>query len=162
MKARDRRAVLEGFAAGEFQFLVNVLLLVEGFDLPAIECVALARPTTSRIFVAQACGRALRPAPGKAEALILDFTSATSKFSLVGPEDVLAGAFREPVVSYRKNRKPPLEVAPYVPQRRHASFTTALVDLMRAVGKVVAGVARGRAARRAGRAILDVLSRPWR
>lgn len=162
MRVRDRRAVLAQFAAGEFQYLINVLLLVEGWDLPAIECVALARPTTSRIFVAQACGRALRPAPGKAEALILDFTSATSKFSLVGPEDVLAGAFREPVASYRTHRKPAVEVALYVPQKRRTRFSTALVDLMRVVVRGVGRVVTGRTARKAGRAILDVLSRPWR
>jgi superfamily II DNA or RNA helicase len=40
-----RRALFPAYAAGEFQFLVNVGVATEGFDEPGIEVVAMARPT---------------------------------------------------------------------------------------------------------------------
>jgi superfamily II DNA or RNA helicase len=139
MKKPVRDQVLRDFAAGEFQYLVNVMLLVEGWDLPAVQCVAIARPTTSRIFVTQACGRALRPSPGKLEALIIDFTSATSKYTLIGPEDVLGGAMKEPMTVHRA-RKPPVEetALAYRPTSWGARFKTAAVDLMRRAGRAIA------------------------
>lgn len=44
----ERRQMLQDFAAGRFQFLVNVGVLTEGFDDPTIEVVAITRPTKSR------------------------------------------------------------------------------------------------------------------
>jgi len=52
--------------------LVNVDLFGEGFDLPAIEVVSMARPTQSYALFAQQFGRALRPMEGKGDALIID------------------------------------------------------------------------------------------
>lgn len=118
MKKADRDYVLSSFAAGEYQFLINCQLLVEGWDLPSVECVALARPTTSRVFVTQAIGRALRLHPGKQFATVIDFTTASSQFSLVGPEDVLGGAMVGPTVrvnvTYERDEAPVPEAA-YVP-----------------------------------------------
>lgn len=136
MRKSERRAALEAFGRGEYQFLVNVNLLVEGFDVPAIACVALARPTTSRTFVAQAIGRALRLSPGKEFALVLDFTTATSKFKLVGPADVLGGALVEPVSAYRqRGRGRALADAAYSPRGWAGRFATRAVDLMGRAGR---------------------------
>lgn len=55
-----RRDVLRRFRARELLVLVNVDLFGEGFDLPAIEVVQLARPTMSFALHAQQFGRALR------------------------------------------------------------------------------------------------------
>lgn len=55
-----RRDVLRRFRARELRILVNVDLFGEGFDLPAIEVVQLARPTKSFALHAQQFGRALR------------------------------------------------------------------------------------------------------
>jgi DNA repair protein RadD len=55
-----RRAVLRRFKNRELWQLVNVDLFGEGFDLPAIECVSLARPTESFSLYSQMVGRALR------------------------------------------------------------------------------------------------------
>jgi superfamily II DNA or RNA helicase len=162
MKMKVRDQILRDFAAGEFQYLINVNLLIEGWDLPAIGCVALARPTTSRILVAQACGRGLRPAPGKHEALILDFTSATSKYTLIGPEDVLAGALQEPMSTHRPNRLPKDEaIVPYTPTPWTTRFKTAVVDLMRRAGHAIATgeapAAVAKAGKRAGGAVARLL-----
>jgi DNA repair protein RadD len=55
-----RRAILRRFKNREILQLVNVDLFGEGFDLPAIEVVSMARPTQSYSLYAQQFGRALR------------------------------------------------------------------------------------------------------
>lgn len=55
-----RRHILRRFRKREILQLVNVDLFGEGFDLPAIECVSLARPTKSVALHYQQFGRALR------------------------------------------------------------------------------------------------------
>jgi superfamily II DNA or RNA helicase len=67
-----RDAALTRFERGETQILSNVELFGEGVDIPGIEVAILLRPTQSLSLYLQQVGRALRPAPGKAEAIILD------------------------------------------------------------------------------------------
>lgn len=55
-----RRNILRRFKRREILQLVNVDLFGEGFDLPAIEVVSMARPTKSFALYAQQFGRALR------------------------------------------------------------------------------------------------------
>lgn len=55
---RDRR--LDEFEAGGLDVLVNVDLFDEGFDVPAVDAVVLARPTESLGKYLQMVGRALR------------------------------------------------------------------------------------------------------
>lgn len=74
---KERKAALDAFRAGETRVLCNVGLFTEGYDEPGIECVLMARPTQSQLFYIQCVGRALRPAPGKTAALVLDFASNT-------------------------------------------------------------------------------------
>jgi superfamily II DNA or RNA helicase len=69
-----RREVLARFAAGEIQVLSNCALFTEGFDLPALDAVQIARPTQSLTMWLQMVGRVLRPAPEKEYAVILDHT----------------------------------------------------------------------------------------
>ena len=70
----ERKAALTAFAAGEVKVLSNCALFTEGFDLPAIEVVQIARPTKSVSLWLQMLGRGLRPSPGKDEALLIDHT----------------------------------------------------------------------------------------
>ncbi len=56
----DRIAILARFKRRELLMLVNVDLFGEGFDLPAIEVVIMARPTQSFALFVQQFGRALR------------------------------------------------------------------------------------------------------
>lgn len=67
-----RIKTLQKFRSGELRQLVNVDLFGEGFDLPAIEVVSMARPTQSYSLYAQQFGRALRMMPNKSHALIID------------------------------------------------------------------------------------------
>lgn len=68
----DRIAILRKFKDRELLQLVNVDLFGEGFDLPAIEVVSMARPTQSYGLYVQMFGRALRLLEGKTEAIIID------------------------------------------------------------------------------------------
>lgn len=68
----ERIALLRKFKNRQLLQLVNVDLFGEGFDLPAIEVVSMARPTQSYALYVQQFGRALRLLGGKIEALIID------------------------------------------------------------------------------------------
>jgi superfamily II DNA or RNA helicase len=87
-----RREGLRRFAKGAVQFLVNCMLFTEGFDLPEIDCVAMARPTKSRALYAQMIGRGTRTAAGKHDLLVIDFAGNSGRHTLVNVLDVLGGA----------------------------------------------------------------------
>lgn len=70
-----RSDYIRRFRAGQFLMLVNVDLFGEGFDVPAVEVVIMARPTASLAVYLQQFGRALRTMDGKASGLIIDHVS---------------------------------------------------------------------------------------
>jgi superfamily II DNA or RNA helicase len=59
-------------ARGDLQVLANCGLISEGLDVPGVHAAILLRPTKSLALYLQQVGRALRPAPNKPRALILD------------------------------------------------------------------------------------------
>lgn len=67
-----RAEMVKRFAQGTIQVLVNVDLFGEGFDVPAVEVVIMARPTMSFGLFVQMFGRCLRTAPGKQYGIIID------------------------------------------------------------------------------------------
>ena len=77
-----RAAILRRFRSREVIQLVNVDLFGEGFDLPAIECISMARPTQSYGLFAQQFGRALRPMEGKTHAFIIDHVGNVHRHGL--------------------------------------------------------------------------------
>jgi len=78
----ERAAILRRFKACELTVLVNVDLFGEGFDLPAIEVVSMARPTMSYALYVQQFGRALRLMTGKTEAIIIDHVGNVQRHGL--------------------------------------------------------------------------------
>jgi len=70
-EAERYRSVAQ-FRAGKLLQLVNVDLFGEGFDLPAMGCVSMARPTHSFGVYTQQFGRPLRIAENKPRALVFD------------------------------------------------------------------------------------------
>lgn len=75
-----RDDVIRRLRDGRLWVVVNVDLLGEGFDLPAIEVVIMARPTASLAVFMQQFGRALRPMVGKLYGLIIDHVSNIKRF----------------------------------------------------------------------------------
>lgn len=67
-----RDLTIDKFSRGAIDILVNVDLFGEGFDVPAVECVIMGRPTQSLGLYMQQFGRALRPLPGKPHGIIID------------------------------------------------------------------------------------------
>lgn len=68
----ERVGIIRRFREGALDVLVNVDLFGEGFDLPAIECVIMARPTASLGLYMQQFGRVLRILDGKLYGLVID------------------------------------------------------------------------------------------
>ena len=69
-KERERADTL--FRSGAIKVLTNVNLVGEGYDVPNVVYVALARRTQSLSWYLQMVGRGLRVAPGKRRAIICD------------------------------------------------------------------------------------------
>jgi hypothetical protein len=81
-----RAGVLARLASGETQVVSNCDLFGEGFDLPALECAILARPTASLALHLQQIGRVMRSSDGKDDAVVLDHAGNTHRHGLVTDE----------------------------------------------------------------------------
>jgi DNA repair protein RadD len=68
-----RAEAIASFKRGAVKFLVNVDVLTTGFDAPAVDAVAILRPTLSPGLFYQMVGRGFRLADGKKDCLVLDF-----------------------------------------------------------------------------------------
>lgn len=68
----ERSAILSRLRSGETQVVSNCMVLTEGWDLPALECAVIARPTASLNLHLQMVGRIMRAADGKDGAIVLD------------------------------------------------------------------------------------------
>ncbi len=89
--ARDiRLTVRDRVTLGELRVLVGCSAFLEGFDLPAIETVILARAFGTCSSFLQGVGRGLRPWPatGKRECLVLDLTGAAVMHGLPADDRV--------------------------------------------------------------------------
>lgn len=91
-ESADRTQVLADFSAGKYQVLCNSMLLTEGWDCPAVDCIVVLRPTQSRALYVQMVGRGMRLSPetGKKDLLILDFLWLTGRHLLCRPSALFA------------------------------------------------------------------------
>lgn len=80
----ERERLRAECAAGRVVVLVGVGVFIEGFDLPAIEVVVLARPFTVTGAFLQAIGRGSRPSPstGKTKCTVLDLRGSVHSHGL--------------------------------------------------------------------------------
>lgn len=90
-ESEDRTQILADFDAGRYDVLCNSMLLTEGWDCPAVDCVVVLRPTKSRSLYSQMVGRGTRlsPATGKTHLLLLDFLWLTERHELCRPADLV-------------------------------------------------------------------------
>lgn len=108
-----RVKALAAFARGELQIITNCDIVSEGFDVPAMECVIMLRPTDSLTLYMQQAGRALRKDrnnPGK-RAIILDHAGNFHRHGEVDRP-------REWSLQGRKKRKQNEESTVFVPAVR--------------------------------------------
>lgn len=86
MPAKERDGIIQSFRHGGIRCLTSVNVLSIGFNVPHVDMVALLRPTESTGLYIQQVGRGFRRAPGKENALILDFAGNVRKH---GPVDAV-------------------------------------------------------------------------
>lgn len=87
MKKGERDAVIRRFRNGEIRCLTSVNVLSIGFNVPHVDLIALMRATKSTGLYIQQVGRGFRRAPGKENALILDFARVVR---MHGPVDAVS------------------------------------------------------------------------
>jgi superfamily II DNA/RNA helicase len=88
--SKDRDEILADFEAGEYDVLCNSMLLTEGWDCPAVDCIIVLRPTKIRSLYQQMVGRGMRLAPNKKELLLLDFLWMTERHDLCRPSALIS------------------------------------------------------------------------
>ena len=85
---KERHLMYARLAAGETRFLSSVGTLTEGFDVPSVSVVVLARATQSLALYIQMAGRGLRISPntGKKDCLLLDFGANIARHGFITKE----------------------------------------------------------------------------
>jgi len=86
----DRKGVNERFRNGTTRILLNVQILIEGWDYSDVGAVLMVRPTQSLTFYMQAIGRGTRIKSnafieqfGKNECKVLDFVDVSGRHNLI-------------------------------------------------------------------------------
>jgi DNA repair protein RadD len=82
-KKDERERILSQFKSGKIKCVVNVGVLTTGFDYPALECVLIAHSTMSLALYYQIVGRAMRIAPTKKDAWIVDLGGNVNFFGKI-------------------------------------------------------------------------------
>lgn len=88
--SEDREEVLRDFEAGRYDVLCNSMLLTEGWDCPAVDCVVVLRPTKVRSLYQQMVGRGMRLFPSKEHLLLLDFLWMSERHDLCRPSALIS------------------------------------------------------------------------
>lgn len=97
--ARERRAIMESFRAGNIQVLCNVGIISEGVSIDEVSCCILLRPTESIALGIQQMMRCMRYLPGKT-AKIIDCVGNYTRIGL--PDDDREWSLDKPL---RKRRE---------------------------------------------------------
>lgn len=121
MSQERRDGEIESFkAAKERRALVNYGVLTTGFNVPAIDCIALMRATQSTGLYVQMLGRGMRRAEGKENCLVLDFGQNIIRHGPIDAIEIRAkekGEGKEIVVQ-------PTKLCPNCMADNHARATT--------------------------------------
>ena len=89
ISTKENKQKIDKFRKGELEVLINVNILTEGTDVPNVQSIFLARPTTSSILMTQMIGRGLRgpKAGGTKDAYIVSFIDDwQNQIAWVNPE----------------------------------------------------------------------------
>ena len=85
--SQDRAGVLQDFEDGRYNVLCNSMLLTEGWDCPAVDCIVVLRPTKVRSLYSQMVGRGTRLFPGKRGTAAAGFPVAHGAARTVSPRE---------------------------------------------------------------------------
>lgn len=81
-ETNNRAELIQKFTNREIPCLVNCMIFTEGTDMPLVETVMIARPTSNSSLYTQMVGRGLRLYPGKDKLTLIDLVGTTGKASL--------------------------------------------------------------------------------
>lgn len=114
----ERTILMRDYRDGRFQYLTNVGVATEGFDVPQIACVAVCRPTKSRPLFQQMMGRGMRPVwdgwselgsaqerlsciavSTKPDLLMIDFCGNFGSHHVITTLDALGGNYDDEAIS---------------------------------------------------------------
>jgi DNA repair protein RadD len=90
----ERDSIISAFKSGDVRALASMGVLTTGFNAPAVDLIAMLRPTKSTGLYVQMAGRGTRLAPGKESCLVLDFAGNVARhgpIDLVKPKDKTNG-----------------------------------------------------------------------
>jgi DNA repair protein RadD len=110
MEDAQRRGILNGLANGNVEVVTSCDIISEGTDIPAVMCAILLRPTQSLGLFLQQVGRALRPAPGKTHAIILDHVGNCLTHGLPDDDREWTLEGQEKKARKKKDEEPPVLV----------------------------------------------------
>lgn len=80
----QRTQTLKDLAEGNIKAIANCMVLTEGFDLPSLSSIIMARPTKSSLLYTQCIGRGTRIDKDKDDVVIIDLTDNSRIHSIVG------------------------------------------------------------------------------
>jgi len=87
MDETKRAETIERFRNGQLMVLTNVMVLTEGFDVPATSCVITTTGASAPAPLIQKVGRAMRPYPGKTECVHIDLRGAWFDVAMLPGDD---------------------------------------------------------------------------
>ena len=106
-----RNKLYQRLTEGTLKVLASCDALSEGFDVPRVSCVLLARPTKSKALYFQQLGRGLRLASKKRDCLVLDLAKNVLEHGFIEDlEDI--ELFSSCDRQQSNNSSPPLKVCP--------------------------------------------------
>ncbi|WP_040209840.1 DEAD/DEAH box helicase [Clostridium polynesiense] len=79
---KNREELIRKFTNREIPVLVNCMIFTEGTDMPLIETIMIARPTSNSSLYTQMVGRGLRLHPDKEKLTLIDLVGTTGKANL--------------------------------------------------------------------------------
>ncbi len=79
---KNRSEIIQKFTNREIPCLVNCMIFTEGTDMPLVETVMIARPTSNSSLYTQMVGRGLRLHPDKEKLILIDLVGTTGKANL--------------------------------------------------------------------------------
>lgn len=81
-ETKNRAELIQKFTNREIPVLVNCMIFTEGTDMPLVETIMIARPTSNSSLYTQMVGRGLRLYPGKDKLTLIDLVGTTGRANL--------------------------------------------------------------------------------
>ena len=102
------KKAIDDFKKRKLNVLINVNIITEGTDIPNIQTVFLARPTTSKILMTQMIGRGLRGVPAggtKYVELVYFVDEWRGLIDFVSPKELLDGEDSVPLAKMERKKQ---------------------------------------------------------